>query len=68
MDWLLFEYLKQQDDARKSLLEHIDVLVDGMFIQHLYRPNLPYKGSLNQRVIDVQSSLQKEQVIEYLTK
>ncbi|MDU6220192.1 MAG: anaerobic ribonucleoside-triphosphate reductase activating protein, partial [Staphylococcus epidermidis] len=29
---------------------------------------LPYKGSLNQRVIDVQSSLQKEQVIEYLTK
>ncbi|MDU2438384.1 MAG: 4Fe-4S cluster-binding domain-containing protein, partial [Staphylococcus epidermidis] len=56
------------DDARKSLLEHIDVLVDGMFIQHLYRPNLPYKGSLNQRVIDVQSSLQKEQVIEYLTK
>ncbi|UXR78254.1 MULTISPECIES: anaerobic ribonucleoside-triphosphate reductase activating protein [unclassified Staphylococcus] len=45
------EYLWCQDDERKTILQNIDVLVDGMFIQHLYRPNLAYRGSLNQRVI-----------------
>ncbi|MGV3244898.1 anaerobic ribonucleoside-triphosphate reductase activating protein [Staphylococcus sp. 11261D007BR] len=47
-----FEWL-WRDSQRRPLLEKVDVLVDGMFIQHLYRPNLPYKGSLNQRVIHI---------------
>ncbi|NQD97822.1 4Fe-4S cluster-binding domain-containing protein, partial [Staphylococcus xylosus] len=46
------------------LLNHIDVLVDGPFINHLYQPNLPYKGSLNQRVIDVKASLSQTRVRE----
>ena len=62
----LFEYLVRDSAERKTLLELIDVLVDGPFINHLYRPNLPYKGSMNQRVIDVQASLQRRRVCEYI--
>ncbi|MBL7564653.1 anaerobic ribonucleoside-triphosphate reductase activating protein [Staphylococcus saccharolyticus] len=63
----LYEYLKNQTDERKELLNLTDVLVDGMFIHHLYRPNLPYKGSLNQRVINVRDSLQQNHLIEYVS-
>lgn len=58
----LFEYLWHANDERTALLRQADVIVDGMFIQSLYRPNLPYKGSLNQRVIDVNAWLSTEQL------
>ena len=54
-----YEYLAQNKGKRHQLLEYVDVLVDGMFITQLYRPNLPYKGSLNQRVIDVPLSFKE---------
>ncbi|WP_394523784.1 anaerobic ribonucleoside-triphosphate reductase activating protein [Staphylococcus xylosus] len=60
----LFEYLMEDKGERNELLKHIDVLVDGPFINHLYQPNLPYKGSLNQRVIDVKASLSQTRVQE----
>ena len=62
----LFEYLKNDQSQRNELLKNIDVLVDGPFIHHLYKPNLPYKGSLNQRVIDVQKSLASGRIHEYI--
>lgn len=62
----LFEYLKHQTDGRRELLELTDILVDGLFMYQLYKPNLPYKGSLNQRVIDVQDSLRSHGIIEYV--
>lgn len=49
----LFEYLWRANDQRTEIIKQTDVIVDGMFMQKLYQPNLPYKGSLNQRVIDV---------------
>ncbi|AKS66183.1 anaerobic ribonucleoside-triphosphate reductase activating protein [Staphylococcus schleiferi] len=58
----LFEYLWFADDERTALLKQVDVIVDGMFIQKLYQPNLPYKGSLNQRVIDVQQFIKTEMI------
>ena len=63
----LFEYLKHQTDERRELLELTDVLVDGLFMYQLYKPNLPYKGSLNQRVINVHDSLQHDGIIEYVS-
>ncbi len=48
---------------QKSLLECIDVLVDGKFIKAQKDYRLKFKGSKNQRIIDVQASLLKQRLI-----
>lgn len=46
-----------------ELLELLDVLVDGQFIEEKKNLNLKFKGSTNQRVIDVQKSLSEKRII-----
>jgi anaerobic ribonucleoside-triphosphate reductase-activating protein len=48
---------------RRELVMCCDVLVDGRFEKDLKDPTLPWAGSTNQRVIDVQKSLAAGQVI-----
>lgn len=43
----------------------IDVIVDGLFIEELKDPRLKYRGSSNQRVIDVKASLNNYNVTLY---
>ena len=57
-----FEDLLQKP-AQKALLEQIDVLVDGRFIDALKDDELRFRGSSNQRIIDVQSSLKKGETV-----
>lgn len=53
-----FEYLRDQGTgAQKALLAELDVLVDGPFLQRSRTLSLPWRGSRNQRVIDVPASL-----------
>lgn len=48
---------------RQNILENCDVLVDGRYIDELRDITLKWKGSSNQRVIDVQKSLEQGKVI-----
>ena len=53
-----FEYLRDQGtDAQKALLAELDVLVDGPFLQEQRTLALPWRGSRNQRVVNVPASL-----------
>lgn len=47
----------------KEILKYADVLVDGKYIDELHNPLLKWKGSSNQRVIDVQKSLKRNKVV-----
>lgn len=63
--WVWTGFLFDRDLQNKEVLQYIDVLVDGQYIDELRDPRLKYNGSSNQRVIDVQNSIQKGKVVLY---
>ena len=54
----LWEYVKSREIAR-----YVDVLVDGEYVKGLRDTKLFWRGSANQRVIDVQESLAAGKVV-----
>ena len=48
-----YEYLNSTNDSRYSLLFSVDVIVDGLFIESEKDLTLKFKGSKNQRIIDI---------------
>ena len=52
---------------RERLVILCDVLVDGRYIHELRDMNLKFRGSSNQRIIDVQKSLRERKVILWKT-
>ena len=61
--WVWSGFLFDKDLKGKEVLNYIDVLVDGQFVNSLHNPTLKWKGSSNQRVIDVQKSLKENKII-----
>lgn len=47
-----------------SVIQYVDVCVDGKFVEELFDSKLLWKGSKNQRVIDVKESLKLPQMAE----
>lgn len=61
--WIWSGFLFDRDLKNEEVLQYIDVLVDGQYVEELHNPTLKWRGSSNQRVIDVQKSLKEKKVI-----
>ena len=61
--WAWSGYLFDKDLKDKDVVKYLDVLVDGQYVDELHNPTLKWKGSANQRVIDVQKSLEQNNVV-----
>jgi anaerobic ribonucleoside-triphosphate reductase activating protein len=61
--WVYTGYLYEDISLKKpEILNYIDVLVDGPFIEELKDITLQFRGSSNQRIIDVPESLKSGEV------
>ena len=60
--WLYTGYTWEQI-KEKEVVKVLDVLVDGTYMEELRNTQLHWRGSANQRVIDVQESLRTGQII-----
>lgn len=64
--WVYSGYTFEQlvcDESKKRLLSVCDVLVDGKFDKTKTELNLRFKGSVNQRIIDVKKSFDEKKVV-----
>ena len=61
--WSGFTYENYLKD--KKALDYIDVIVDGQYKDELHSPILNWRGSSNQRVIDVKKTKQNNKIVLY---
>lgn len=61
--WAWSGFLFDRDLKDKEILNYLDVLVDGQYMDEKHNPTLQWRGSENQRVIDVKKSLAQNEVV-----
>ncbi|OAB45389.1 anaerobic ribonucleoside-triphosphate reductase activating protein [Paenibacillus glacialis] len=54
------DIMAHMDSAEYRLLQKCQVVIDGPFIESLKNTSLPYRGSSNQRIIDIQANLRHD--------
>ncbi len=60
--WVWTGFLVDRDLMDKEVLKYIDVIVDGQYVDELRNPMLRWKGSSNQRVIDIKKTLKNKKI------
>lgn len=66
-DYIEESYIDGLYEVRKQIISNCDVMVDGQYIDSQRDITLPYRGSSNQRLINVQQSLQKGEIVLWQT-
>ena len=67
--WIYSGYTYEEileNEKRTELLKLCDVLVDGRFVEELKDLKLRFRGSSNQRIIDIKQSMEQEKVILFM--
>lgn len=57
------QLLEEQDPAKLDLLQQLDILVDGPFRQEELSLELRFRGSANQRILNVPQSLAQSKAV-----
>lgn len=60
--WTGFTF-ESLNEKQREIVKYIDVLVDGQFVEERKNLNLLFRGSDNQRIIDVQKTLRKKMIV-----
>ncbi len=63
-----FEELLEGTEEQKQLLSAIDILIDGPFLLEKKSLEVPFRGSCNQRILDVKTSLAENRPVETSAK
>ena len=63
--YTLDQLIDRNDEETNECLNQIDVLVDGRFVEAKKDPTLKFRGSSNQRILDLKQSLKTHKFIEY---
>ena len=60
----LVKEVKEKYPVTNQLVKYLDVVVDGKFQLENKNPKLRFRGSSNQRIIDVQETLKTNKIVE----
>ncbi|NMA00955.1 MAG: anaerobic ribonucleoside-triphosphate reductase activating protein [Clostridia bacterium] len=63
--YLMEELLASNNEHFMELLKNTDILVDGPYMEELRDLNIQFRGSTNQRLIDVPKTLKLGKVVEW---
>lgn len=61
----IVERMSKESEITRELLSYIDILVDGEFIQEQKNLKVNFRGSDNQRIIDVKKSLETGGIVHW---
>lgn len=62
--WSGFTF-ETMNERQREILQYVDVLVDGQFVAEKKNLTLLFRGSENQRIIDVQKTLEKGEIVPW---